>query len=114
MTERLWPSHVGQHLELPGFGPATGCYVASVASHRPTPLRFIWHHVQPQEAGGLTEAANLIQLCDSCHYTIHRLMWYMAHSEPLPKVHRNQLMYATKGYAACVAAGTISKIPNEG
>jgi hypothetical protein len=106
--------HPGQHLKLPGFGPATLCQVTPTASHRPVPLRFVWHHIQPQEAGGLTEQANLVQLCDSCHYTIHRLMWYMAHGTVLPKVHRVQLQYAQKGFDACTAAGTVAKIPNEG
>lgn len=101
-------------LELAGKGPATLCEVSPVLAHRPKPLRFVWHHIQPKEAGGQTVDANLAQLCDSCHYTIHRLMWYMAHGTALPKVHRNQLKLATQGYEACVTAGTVNKIPNEG
>lgn len=42
--------------------------------HRPVPLRFVWHHIQPQEAGGQTVQQNLVQLCDSCHYSIHRII----------------------------------------
>jgi hypothetical protein len=100
-------------LTLPGFGPATVC-VAS-GSHTPVPLRFVWHHVQPQEAGGLTVAANLVELCDSCHYSIHRLMFHLAKGVPLGPVPRQaQLVLAQRGYAACVAAGTVAQIPNEG
>ncbi len=55
--------------------PATMC-VAS-GSHDPTPLRHVWHHVQPHEAGGPTVSSNLASLCDSCHYSIHRLLWYV-------------------------------------
>jgi len=104
--------------------PANKC-VASGA-HDPAPLRFVWHHIQPQEAGGQTTADNLIEICDSCHYTIHRLMWYMRllwvgetlnlleQAQLAHPPRRAQLMYADQGYAACVAAGTVSDIPNEG
>ncbi len=104
--------------------PATKC-VAS-ATHSPTPLRYVWHHVQPQEAGGQTVPANLAELCDSCHYTIHRILWVMAQialGKPVTDVQRGyitrpprkaQLSLATAGYDACVAAGTVAKIPNEG
>jgi hypothetical protein len=77
-------------------------------------LRFIWHHVQPKEAGGVDGPDNEVSLCDSCHYTIHRVLWYMAHNEPVPPVMRNQKKIAQRGYDACVAAGTVDKIPNEG
>jgi len=99
---------------------------AASGSHSPVPLRFVWHHVQPHEAGGLTTPANLVQLCDSCHYTIHRLLWIMAlmgqgkpvtpeQSEELGHPPRKtQYALASQGYDACVAAGTVAKIPNEG
>lgn len=95
--------------ELP---KATTCVITN--AHRPVPLRFVVHHIMPQEAGGQTVPANLVQLCDSCHYTIYRLMWYMAHGTPLPKVMKAQLAIATTGYNECVAAGTVNLIPNEG
>jgi hypothetical protein len=101
--------------ELPGVGVAATCAILAPASHRPVPLRFVWHHVQPHEAGGQTIPANLIQLCDSCHYSIHRLMWNLARSLPQPAApNRKQLALATLGYVACVAAGTVAQIPNEG
>lgn len=101
-------------LELPGMGKASTCQVCAPAAHRPVPLRFVWHHVMPLEAGGQTVPSNLIEICDSCHYTIHRLMWYMAHGTPLPKVRQAQLAFARQGYEACAAAGTVSQIPDEG
>ena len=99
-------------LTVAGVPKATTCVITN--RHYPQPLRFVVHHIMPQEAGGQTVAENLVQLCDSCHYTIHRLMWYMAHGTTLPKVMRKQLALAQQGYDACVAAGTVNKIPNEG
>jgi len=100
-------------IELPGLGKAQRCQ-ASV-SHSPAPLRFVWHHIQPHEAGGLTVAANLIEICDSCHYSIHRLLWNLANGLPVGLVPRHtQLAFAQRGYAACIAAGTVARIPNEG
>jgi hypothetical protein len=110
-------------LEYAGV-PATRCDASG--THNPRPLRFVWHHVQPHEAGGPTVPANLVQVCDSCHYTIHRILWVMAQialQKPVTDVQRAyitnpprqaQLALASKGYDACVAAGTIAQIPNEG
>ena len=104
--------------------PATMC-VAS-GTHSPLPLRYVWHHVQPQEAGGQTVPENLVELCDSCHYTVHRMMWVMAliaQGKPVTGAQRGYLAHPPRkaqyalaglGYEACVAAGTIAKIPNEG
>jgi hypothetical protein len=102
-------------VSLPGFGPATTCEVLSPGSHRPVPLRFVWHHVQPKEAGGLTVAVNLVQVCDGCHYSVHRIMWHLARSLPPPApLNRAQNGLARHGFDACVAAGTVARIPNEG
>ena len=99
---------------IPGIGRAVDCSVAPAGTHRPVPVRFVWHHIQPHEAGGATDAANLVQLCDNCHYTIHRLLWNMAKGLPQPPCRAAQLAYAQRGYDACVAAGTVARIPNEG
>ena len=102
-------------LEVPGLGRATACAVA--AHHRPRPLRFVWHHVLPQTCGGLTEPANLEQLCDSCHYGVHALLWYAAqHAGAFPgRVGTPaQRAIATRGYTAAVTAGTVASIPDEG
>ena len=98
---------------LPGVGTATMCQAS--ASHSPVPLRFVWHHVQPHECGGPTILANLVQLCDTCHYSVHRLLYHLAKGVdvgPVPR--RAQLELARQGYAACVRAGTVGQIPNEG
>lgn len=104
--------------------PANRCDAS--ASHDPEPLRHIWHHIQPKEAGGQTVSANLVQLCDSCHYTVHRIMWIMAQLaqgqvisdqqryEYTRPPRRAQLKLAETGYDACRIAGTIPQIPNEG
>lgn len=104
--------------------PASKCQAS--ATHSPQPLRFVWHHIQPQEAGGQTVPENLAQVCDSCHYTIHRMMWIMrllADGKFITSDQRKwittpprraQLGLASKGYDACRVAGTIDKIPNEG
>jgi hypothetical protein len=99
-------------LEIPGFPKPTSCRITT--AHNPVPLRFVLHHVQPAEAGGPTVAENLADVCDSCHYSAHRVMWEMAKGLPVEKVHRNILKLAKTGYDACVAAGTVDKIPNEG
>jgi hypothetical protein len=97
------------------FRGVTASRCLASASHSPVPLRFVWHHVQPHEAGGLTVPENLVELCDSCHYSIHRLLWHLAKGLPAGLVPRQaQLALATRGYDACVAAGTVARIPNEG
>lgn len=111
-------------LEVPGLGKATTC--AASGSHSPEPLRFVWHHIQPQEAGGPTTPENTAQLCDGCHYSVHRLLWLLrctalgqsltagqqAELDHPPR--RAQLELAQRGFAACQAAGTVSLIPDEG
>lgn len=106
--------------------PATSCEVCAVASHRPTPLRFVWHHEQPESAGGATDDVNLIPLCDSCHYSVHRILFALKLQylgQPLTAAQqgyltnpprKSQLAFAQKGFDLCVAAGTVDKIPNEG
>src|SRR6266480_8072976 len=95
--------------ELPGIGRATSCQVS--ASHSPQPLRYVYHHIQPKEAGGPTTPENTVPCCDSCHYSIHRLLWHLAKGLPTgPVPRRAQLTLAKRGYAACVAAGTVAQI----
>jgi hypothetical protein len=109
---------------LAAFPKPTSCQVTTY--HVPYVVRFVLHHIQPHEAGGPTVQENLASLCDSCHYTIHRMMWYMralhlggtltADQQNLldhpPR--QTQLTLATQGFDACVAAGTVEQIPNEG
>jgi HNH endonuclease len=95
-------------------------------SHTPTPIRYIWHHLQPETAGGATDTVNLVELCDSCHYSIHVLLYIMAQialgNSVSPAaaeliVHpprREQLALASQGYQLCLDAGTVAQIPNEG
>ena len=98
---------------LPGIGTADHCQVSR--HHRPEPLRFVWHHIQPHEAGGPTITENMASLCDNCHMSTHRLLWHLAQGLPLgPVPRRAQLELAKQGYVACQRAGTVDRIPNEG
>lgn len=98
---------------LPGVGAASKCEASG--SHRPEPLRFVWHHIQPHEAGGPTIRSNLAELCDSCHYSVHRLLYHLARDLPLGPVPRQaQLELAREGLMRCHVAGTVGQIPNEG
>jgi hypothetical protein len=91
---------------------ATSCSMSR--AHRPVPLRYVWHHIKPQVCGGLTEPANVISLCDSCHYTIHALMWAAKSTGLVPHLgNKAQRKVAEVGYDRCVAAGTVDKIPHE-
>lgn len=91
---------------------ATTCRVS--VGHRPRPLRFVWHHILPLVCGGETTAANLVELCDNCHYAVHALLWNRANGLPVPRnVEATQLALATKGYQLAVQAGTVVKIPHE-
>jgi hypothetical protein len=102
-------------VSLPGFGKAIQCNASE--NHAPKPLRFVWHHILPQEAGGLTEQFNLLECCDSCHYGIHVLLWDLATHDGLPSAEflryrrTGRAFYAMQGYLAAVQAGTLSKIP---
>lgn len=97
---------------LPGAGKATRCELARY--HRPVPLRFVWHHILPEACGGLTQTGNLAQVCDSCHYSVHILMWQLAHpGGSTLKGTRAQAALARQGYDQAVAAGTAAKIPKE-
>jgi hypothetical protein len=83
--------------------------------HRPVATRYVTHHIQPQAAGGKSVASNQAVLCDNCHYTVHMLLWHLAQgTTPPAKGTHAQRALAQQGYAACAAAGTITKIPNEG
>jgi Cys-tRNA synthase (O-phospho-L-seryl-tRNA:Cys-tRNA synthase) len=97
---------------LEGIGHADHCQVS--VTHRPRTYRYIWHHILPQVCGGKTESPNLVSLDDSCHYTIHILMWNMANNVLLPPhVNRQQLDLAMRGYQEAIAAGTAGRIPKE-
>lgn len=87
--------------------------------HRPRPLRYVTHHIQPQVCGGKSVAANEVTLCDDCHYTIHALLYRLKRSGGDMAVIRGvgtrlQRKYAVLGYQRCRAAGTENLIPDEG
>jgi hypothetical protein len=99
--------------ELPEVGKASRCQLSVQAGPHPA-RRFVWHHILPQACGGQAEPANLAQLCDSCHYAVHDLMWELAQgATPAKPWTRAQLALALQGYRAAVAAGTVSRMPKE-
>lgn len=73
--------------------------------HRPEPLRIVVHHVQPLGMGGPNVPANKIAVCDTGHYSIHRLLGYLIDGKPLPSGHHEERRLAQAGYDAWVAAG---------
>ena len=96
---------------------ATNCVAAP--HHTPVPLRFVFHHVLPLAAGGLTTSANLVSVCDSCHYAIHAMLYEMATNAgeltTLKKFKGTpRWALAAQGYTRALAAGTVGKLPNEG
>lgn len=97
--------------------PASEC--TGAGSHQPRPLRFIYHHLLVQAAGGQTNTSNLVQLCDLCHYAVHDLLWVLARDNGSAAAWKRygtaeQRSYAQQGYDLAVQAGTVSSIPNEG
>jgi hypothetical protein len=72
----------------------------------------VGHVFNLQTETGLYTANGIV--VHNCHYTVHRLLWNMAKGLPQPPCRAAQLAYAQQGYAACLAAGTVAHIPNEG
>jgi hypothetical protein len=101
---------------IAGIGKARGC--AASTSHRPAPLRFVWHHILPQGCGGKSTVDNLVSLCDSCHFAVHALLYQCKLSggtvTPDSRNNKVRIALAVQGYTLAVAAGTVDKIPNEG
>ena len=80
-------------------------------------MRYVWHHILPEIAGGRTTRSNLVSLCDSCHYAVHVLLYQLKlHGAVTPdsRNNRKRVALARQGYMLAVTAGTVDKIPNEG
>lgn len=79
-----------------------------------TALRFVWHHILPQVCGGKSTTANLIELCDNCHYAVHAILYILRMGGEVPgSADEGQVEVAEKGYQLAVKAGTENKIPKE-
>lgn len=109
----------GALLTVAGVGPAHQCVAYPNSPHRPTPMRYIWHHILPQTCGGKTSKDNLASLCDTCHYNVHTLLVALKQfgGDVATIAHRGTQMQrdlAVLGWNRAVAAGTTGKIPNEG
>jgi len=101
--------------EHAAVGKAASCqaYPRSLLFRSHKPSRFVWHHVLPQVCGGLTEPANLVSLCDNCHYAAHYWLYQLACGGTLPRFKTAVMRFALQGYERAVAAGTAGKIPRE-
>lgn len=96
----------------------TRCQLARTF-HRPRPLRYVAHHIQPKACGGPSVPANLAPLCDNCHYTVHAIMRVLRDGGGNPGAvrrmgNRRQRALAFEGYRRCLDAGTVALIPDEG
>lgn len=103
---------------IPELGHATTCtgYGADVSTHRPQPLRFVWHHLRPESLGGASDSINCVQVCDLCHYATHALLYWMSqHNGILPAGYGTlaQRRYAQTGWNL-TPPELRSQIPNEG
>jgi hypothetical protein len=95
---------------IEGMGMATTCQAARY--HSPKPLRFVWHHIFPLACGGRTEVTNLVQVCDSCHASVHLMMWQIANGGlVVDRPNAAQLTLARQGWQAAEAAGRAADIP---
>ena len=77
--------------------------------HAPKPLRIVVHHIQPQGMGGLSVPANMVSVCDTGHFNIHRCLDDLLHGVPLVRGARKEQALARQGYDAWVAAGKPGK-----
>lgn len=101
-------------LYIEGLGRAARCDGAK--HHTPKPRRYVWHHILPQVCGGKTVEANLVQLCDNCHYSVHDMLWHLKQTGFLPKTGgtAQQKNLAAQGYGLALRDNVINLIPNEG
>lgn len=81
-----------------------GCTVHG--KHIPRPLRTVWHHIQPLAMGGPDEPANKVEICDTGHYDVHRLLGDLIRDGAMRRggTHQERLL-ARQGYTAWVTAG---------
>ena len=101
------------HTHYPGIGQAENCQVD--APHEPKPWRYVWHHICPQVCGGKTEPANLVSLCDNCHYGIHCMLVTLQKTGDLPAgLNPDRELLARQGYEQAKKNGKVHMIPHEG
>jgi hypothetical protein len=77
-------------------------------THVPRPLRTVPHHIQPLAMGGADTPDNRVQVCDTGHYSIHRLLDDLLASDGHTMRRGGTALersLARRGYAEWVAAG---------
>lgn len=77
--------------------------------HAPTPLRTVEHHIVPQAMGGLTVPTNVVTVCDTGHFNIHRVLDDLLHGVPVTRGARKERALAQQGYDTWVALGKPGK-----
>lgn len=75
------------------------------ATHRPTPLVTVKHHVQPLGMGGPDEPGNWLWTCDTGHRNVHALLGPLANGGAMPDGGtRTERAAARDGFDRWVAA----------
>lgn len=75
-------------------------------THRPRPLGTVVHHIQPKSAGGPDIPSNRVEICDTGHRNVHRLLddlWSTGRMRRGGTPEERRL--AQEGFDAWVAAG---------
>lgn len=77
-------------------------------THNPQPLRTVLHHIQPLAMAGANDPANEVEICDTGHYNVHRLLGDLIRSDGAAMrkggTHAERDL-ARAGWAAWVKAG---------
>lgn len=75
-------------------------------THSPHPLRTVWHHVQPLAMGGPDVPDNKVEVCDTGHYNVHRLLGDLIREGKMrPEGSARERVLANEGFTQWVAAG---------
>lgn len=71
--------------------------------HWPKPLRTVKHHIVPEYLGGPDTKDNLVLVCDTGHYNIHRLLDLLRAGKPMEGGTRTERTYAHQGFIGLLA-----------
>ena len=107
---------MSNHHDLVEYQGVKASACSNTVEHRPRPKRFVWHHVLPLVCGGKTQARNLVQLCDNCHYSVHIGLWTLQFAHDTFRtlyLSKDLANYAAVGWNAALIAGTANLIPKE-
>ncbi len=60
-----------------------GAACLCVSEHRPQPLEYVIHHIEPVGMGGPDAPENRVWLCDNAHRNVHELLRAMLREDRL-------------------------------